>query len=266
MRWLFIAIAGILFLCTTATAQDVIQRTDGVKIEGKVVEIKGAEIWFTKNEEANGSMYIISKEDVASVTYENGSVQQFATSFTPTPIIMQPVAFNKGQHILALKPLDLAFTNFSLIYEHLSANHKFGIRLPLSIGINHRQVRGDIYDNFAVLRNRTFGTGLDLNFYVGRPDKFKYYIGPSFQLGFFKYISDNFYNPYPLPTYQTKNGTYYAFLINNGFWYQLSKQAVIGLDMGLGLQKRVINSHAYPYYGNASRFKLSGNLSVGFQF
>jgi hypothetical protein len=260
MRWLYTSLAYILLIYTDASAQDIIQRTDSVKIEAKIVEVKGSEIRFTKHAESTGKLYIISTEDVAAVTFQDGTVRRFTTS----PIVSVPaITYNTGRHILGIRPADLAFTNFSLFYERLSATQKFGIRLPLSIGIGHSPVRGDVYNNFSMLRNRTFSTGLDLNFYVGRPDKFRYYIGPSFQLGFFRYVDYSYYYPYPSAP-PTKIGTHYALLLNNGIWYQLGKNILLGMDLGLGFQRR-ITRRGY-IYDPPNTIKLSGNLSAGIQF
>jgi hypothetical protein len=266
--------ATLLLFCivSAAYAQDIIQRTDGVKIEGKVLEVKGAEIQFTKKAEDGRNIYIISKEDVASVTYQDGTVEQYNTSGSTSALspaasrstASPDVAVNRGHHIIAMRPLDLIFTNFSFLYEHLSKNYKFGIRFPLSIGVGHGQITGDVYGPYYMLRNRTFSSGLDLNFYIGTPDRFRYYIGPSLQLGFFKY---RFYD-YRSPTVveQNRTGTQFALLMNNGLWYQISKSAVLGMDLGLGFQKRATSRESGNYYGNSSRIKLSANISAGFQF
>ncbi|MDO1445905.1 hypothetical protein Q0590_06560 [Rhodocytophaga aerolata] len=254
-----------LFLCFSvlaAAAQNSIVRTDGVKLDVKVVEVKGSEIHFTKNAENNGKLYVISKEDVVSITYQDGSVQQFPP--VSAPIVPKPsVVYNKGRNIIGFRPIDFAFTNLSLLYEHLSANQKVGIRLPISIGISHKEIKGDVYNNFSMLRNRTFSTGLDLNFYVGKPDRFRYYIGPSFQLGFFRYITDYYY-PSPGTSLPTSIGTQYAFLLNNGIWYQLDKTILLGMDFGLGFQRRTMSRRYYSDPPTSA--KVSGNISIGFQF
>jgi hypothetical protein len=154
-----------------------------------------------------------------------------------------------------------------LLYEHLSKNHKFGIRLPLSIGFANGQRKEEVYDTFTMLRNRTVSSGLDLNFYVGRPDRFRYYIGSSFQLGFFTYSYYNYPIDPNLPPFQkTRIGTNYAILMNNGFWYQLGKQGLIGMDIGLGMQRRITRRDQSYYYGSLTTPKFSTNISLGFQF
>jgi hypothetical protein len=261
----------LLLFFSAAYAQDIIQRTDGVKIEGKVLDVKGAEIQFTKKAEDGRNIYIISKQDVASITYQDGTVQQFHVLEGAAPLTINSasttIEVNKGHHIIAMRPLDLIFTNFSFLYEHLSKNYKLGIRFPLSIGVGHGQARGDIYEPYYMLRNRTFSTGLDLNFYVGRPDKFRYYVGPSFQLGFFKYGFYDYNRPNPTGILQTRTGTHYAVLLNNGLWYQIGKQGILGMDIGLGFQNRVVQRDpSIYYYENPATLKLSANISAGFQF
>jgi hypothetical protein len=162
--------------------------------------------------------------------------------------------------------MDLIFTNFSFLYEHLSKNYKFGIRFPLSIGVGHGQAKGEVYDPYYLLRNRIFSSGLDLNFYIGTPDRFRYYIGPSLQLGFFRSRFYDYLSSNPNVVQQNRTGTHFALLMNNGLWYQISKKAVLGMDIGLGFQKRATSRGSGYYYENSGTPKLSANISAGFQF
>jgi hypothetical protein len=82
-------------------------------------------------------------------------------------------------------------------------------------------------------------------------------------MGFFKYIGYYNYPPRPYSA-PTQTGSHYAILINNGLWYQVSRTALLGMDIGLGFQRR--NTERSPYHDQSNGLKLSANISAGFQF
>lgn len=85
-------LAGLLlfsFLLPSITfSQDKIYRTDGTLIEAKVQEIGISEIKYKKFNNQNGPAYIIKKNDVRQIVYENGEKEVF-NSLAPnsTPAI-----------------------------------------------------------------------------------------------------------------------------------------------------------------------------------
>jgi hypothetical protein len=59
-------------------SQDLINKTDGVEIKVKVVEIDDTNIKYKKFENQSGPVYSISKKDVDRIKYENGSIDNFS--------------------------------------------------------------------------------------------------------------------------------------------------------------------------------------------
>jgi hypothetical protein len=170
-----IPLAGI----TSGQAQDTLRRTDGVLLIGKVTVIKGSRVEFSKADEPEVT-YVINSADLSSIRYENGRKETFAAAAVPVPDAR--IAVNRGRNILAWRPADLLLTDFTLTYERLSRSRKSGWRIPLSVGMN--QSREQMQSSF--IRNKLFSTGLDLNFYIGKPDRFRYFMGPSFRFGFYR--------------------------------------------------------------------------------
>lgn len=73
-----------LLLCiASASAKDVITKTDGTKLDAKVEEITETLIKYRKASNPTGPIYTIPLESVASITYENGEVDVFSS---PTAI------------------------------------------------------------------------------------------------------------------------------------------------------------------------------------
>ena len=82
LRNLFLS---MLFCATAASAQDVITKTDGSKLEAKVEEITESVVRYRKASNPNGPVYTIPLTSIVTIVYENGSVDNFnATSASQT--------------------------------------------------------------------------------------------------------------------------------------------------------------------------------------
>jgi hypothetical protein len=237
-----------------ATAQDTLRRVDGALLIGKVLVIEKNQVQFTKATDSSAT-FIISTTDLASIHFANGRRETFAAAPLPPPIREIPV--HRGQNILGWRPADLLFTNFTFAYERLSASRKFSWRVPVSLGFN--QATGLSGGSYA--RDKTFSSGLDLNFYVGMPDRFRYFVGPSFQFGFYR-LGPSYISPTQV---ENQIGRRFAIVMHNGFWYQATGNLLLGADLGLGASRR--SGHHYLYsYNNGWGALLTANLNLGIQF
>ena len=72
----------ILFACLPSMcvmySQDIITQKDGTDIQAKVTEVGLSEISYKKYSNLDGPTYIISKDDVLMITYENGEREIYA--------------------------------------------------------------------------------------------------------------------------------------------------------------------------------------------
>lgn len=69
----------ILFCMTAASAQDIITKTDGSQIDGKVEEITETKIRYRKALNPLGPLYTLSVSSVANILFENGTTEEFTT-------------------------------------------------------------------------------------------------------------------------------------------------------------------------------------------
>lgn len=74
---------GLLFCAAVASAQDVITKTDGTKIDAKVEEITETTIRYRKANNPTGPIYTMPVSSVANIVFENGSIERFSQSATP---------------------------------------------------------------------------------------------------------------------------------------------------------------------------------------
>ena len=77
-----------LLLCiASASAKDVITKTDGTKLDAKVEEITETLIKYRKASNPSGPIYSIAIESVANITYENGDVDTFDVSIESSTLL-----------------------------------------------------------------------------------------------------------------------------------------------------------------------------------
>lgn len=80
-----------LLLCiASASAKDVITKTDGTKLDAKVEEITETLIKYRKASNLSGPIYTIPIASVSTIQYENGDTDTFNESVTMTPSLIQP--------------------------------------------------------------------------------------------------------------------------------------------------------------------------------
>jgi len=263
MRFAFLLFLLVWF-AQNGKAQDTLRRTDGVLIPAEILDIKTGEIYFKKTADPDSRVYIISTEEVEWVRYANGTQRLFAS---PKVDLSKTQSFSLApiRNIIALRPFDLLFPVLSFSYERFSPSQKFSYRIPVAFSLNNNSQ--DPYNAFFSSAGKSFGTGIELNFYLGNPDRFRYFIGPAFQLGFLRFSSE-YYNPNGPTTKYEHKGTQVAILANNGFWFQATDRVVLGADLGLGLRRRSFknNNTIYSYYPPVVSLKLSGNFSIGLTF
>ncbi|MBO4530102.1 MAG: hypothetical protein J6S89_11485 [Paludibacteraceae bacterium] len=65
----------LVFISCECFAIDVIVTTSQEKIEGKILEVSSSEIKYKKASNPNGPTFVIEKEKVSTIVYENGEVE-----------------------------------------------------------------------------------------------------------------------------------------------------------------------------------------------
>jgi hypothetical protein len=67
------------FMVTSLSySQDIILQKNGSKISSKILEVTLSDIKYKKFENLDGPVYIISKKSIISITYQNGSIDDFS--------------------------------------------------------------------------------------------------------------------------------------------------------------------------------------------
>ena len=89
MKKILSVIIIVLAAGIAAKAQDVITTTAGEKIKSKVTEVTPDTVKYKRIDNPNGPVYVISKSDIVSILYENGSEEKYNEP--------APVTFNEPE-------------------------------------------------------------------------------------------------------------------------------------------------------------------------
>ena len=261
-------------------AQDLIVRTDGTRIEARVLDVNGPQITY-KNwaGQDGGPITLLSTDYVRYVQYQDGTRRDFTVAMLPPkgPPEAEP-APNLGRNIVAIRPLDAWLTCLTLTYERLlGPDRRVGVKVPLTVKL-HRQPAETRHGWGYYPANKIFSTGLEVDFYSGPPARFRYFFGPVVQYGQCRYRSGQEYlgnfdffglDFGPVYTYQEGVGEHFAVLFNNGVYYQMGKRFVFAADAGIGWQTKVLdkglrNLNTEELAG--SQLKITANINFGYQF
>jgi len=259
---LFALLCCTLFACP-AFSQDIITRTDSVRIEATVVEVGNEQIRYRLYGKPDSAVYTISTLDVTSVAYEDGTRRAFAPRATPGQTADDTdYTVDWGRNLVSLSVSDLVFQNITFSYERIAASGMVGVKVPLSLGLNPREIDYDYS-----LRDRKFSAGLALHWYPFGQGRFSYYLGPQVELSFINYLTYyyDYTNPYPVGEQLHGTARIFSLALSNGMYYQFSKSFYAALDLGLAVRTNDReNVQRYEFY--LSRFFIPVTLQAGLRF
>ncbi|WP_157687327.1 hypothetical protein [Pedobacter psychrophilus] len=155
MKNLFTIISLAILFGTSATfAQDKIYKKSGEVLETKVIEIGTSEIRYKAFANLNGPNYVVNKQDVIKIIYENGKVETFENVAKEIAIETQKRAQNVYAEILGQGLL------FSVNYDTRFSNKRTG--LGGRVGFGGIGGGGESFITVPVSLNYLLGDGKNL--------------------------------------------------------------------------------------------------------
>lgn len=246
----------IIFIISsiTANAQDNFFFSDGSKLSGNLISIGEKLVYYKENDSSQTQQ--IQKTELFLIETQTGKKYLFsdkANKLNSPNLKFDNISVK--QNCLAFQPFDIFFGRVSFVYEHFLKNTKLGIAIPLSISFNpfgtiYKQ-RKDSLKN-QIKNNEEFNLfwGLDLNYYIGRREFRKFFIGPRFRYG-----TNLFYQKLEGYTIQTQLGWKYS---------KPEKKIIQHLSFGFGFAKigsPIMRININNYIG-----WLSLNYRLGFKW
>lgn len=212
-------------------AQDTLYRVDGTRQIVRIIEVNPALVRYVPFSDPDGPIYVLSKQAVARIIYENGTVDSFQAIREPvdTPaVILSMEPFNRN--ILSLGAGNIPWGAFTVGYEHLTESGQWGLRVPLSLGLVRQY--GD--------KVKMFKTGLFLNFYPFGQERITYYAGLSFLCG-----RNMYYDYYCFYEIQ-ETGLDTGYFLYNGIFIPILGDLGLSAQLGIGLGKDARGHTHFP--------------------
>lgn len=222
---------------------------------------------------------IPSKPDVPLLHFSRNNLQDIilkdGSSINPKFKTVNPYdkpAITRGKSIIYFTVSKLFQNHIGFAYEHISKDNIIGIRIPVSVAfIDPAKANLQGAYLYKTDNKRYYTVGIDVNFYPLKLGKFRYVVGFGIQYAQFAY--QQYYYDYSthLSSFTNEKGNHYSFVINNGFFSQLSKHFVMSGSTGFGLQfeeYKTNNYYNYNQYNNTSgqHIRINATFNVGYLF
>lgn len=239
---IFLNILLLISFIQYATGQDTIYLKSNHRVLAQISEIYETEIRYKSYTNPTGPDYLVSINLVARVVFNNGMTKTFEKKISD---------FSFNRNIIAFHFFDLMLEDVSISYEHIFKNGKYGIKIPLSVGLIPEDA---IYGpgNY----HNIFYSGIGFNIYIPGQRPVSYFMGPELHLGKGNENISYWGN-------EKENSFFYGrFLINNGVAFTPVSNFRLMAVMGLGLRNYNL-SHSYND-GVEPAFYFT--ISLGYRF
>lgn len=184
MQKLYIFI--FLFFALCLGAQDKLFFKNGKIQKGYIVSISTDVIYY-KNSDTSLQTFQIPKSEIILVENYKGDVFIYSQKKTNhAKDTLQAAAFK--QNAIGMQPFGIFFGRVIFVYERFTKNNSVGFVFPLSLTFDPS---GKLYSSGIDTSNNApkrlsginFIGGLDVNFYIGKNETSKFFVGPRIRYG-----------------------------------------------------------------------------------
>lgn len=263
------------------SAQDVLYKTDNTKQEVKVTEINGASIKYKVFSNLDGPLYVINKNEVALIIYQNGKHEAFNT-VNALPAHVDPSAkkikqyekVTENKNVIFLNTIEFLNSGIGISYLREFGDGKFDLHIPFATSFGSPGMDNGL-SNFGGLGGYKIGKtnydiGLGLYFNTGGKRPVTHFIGPLIRNAQYSgtYYSYGDGYVYSAPVQKTFSMNETSLMLNNGFLYRITPRfnMMINIAMGTFIKRSFIKepeNNPYSYQSNPMR---SVALHAGFHF
>ena len=250
LKKIFLLIAIFAFSISSILSQDVIHLSNRVLILANNITIKPDSIVYTDFNDPTKTPITISKSVIKTISYKDGSEIKIVNKNRSSLSSSLPI------NIISFHLFDLVISNFTLSYERIFSEGKFGIQIPISIGYKDGTTSLPLpppidndYTNELVSK---FYSGINLNLYPTGQGNFKYFLGPAVHMGSGTYFAE--YESYNSIIENPVETNYAKLLLNNGIIYSPVESLSISVVGAIGIQ--------HMFNSNLKKTETTGGLSI----
>lgn len=168
------------------SAQDKLFFSNGLVKTGIVVSIAKEVVYFRSTD--TSAMQEINKKELVMVENYRGVRYLFSTKEKASLSNSTAVTSVQKRNFLGMQPMAILVGRFTVVYERLNKTGSIGLVIPFSLTFDPF---GSLYrsriDTSRNVSRRISGinyiTGVDLNFYLGKTEHFKFFLGPRIRYG-----------------------------------------------------------------------------------
>jgi hypothetical protein len=175
----------IFFVSLGLNAQDKLYFKNGEIKKGYIVSIGQNNVFF-KNSDTSLKTQNFPKSELLLIENYKGDVFIFSetkkieTEKNETPLFKR--------NTIGVQPFAILFGRATVVYERFSKDNKVGFVFPLSltfdpIGTLYNSKIDTSKNSVRRLHGINFIGGMDVNFYIGRRDNSKFFLGPRIRYG-----------------------------------------------------------------------------------
>lgn len=253
-RIAFIAVILMSIAISHIIAQDTIVFKSDKRTAAVIKEINDLEIRYKNFSNPEGPDFVTQKSNIYKIIFKNGEQMQLSK---------QKKKDGYGRNIISYHLFDFVYQDFSMSYELISKNGKFGYKIPVAVGFGNTDRDG------PRLFTNTIYSGFGLNAYIFGQNTISYFIGPEIHVGWGKddYYYYNYDWEYYGPSYgyeETLEFVYGRLLINNGIAFSPIDNFRLAAVMGLGV--RYYNTGKDYYDDDGFRSTAYFTFSMGLRF
>jgi len=270
-------IALLAVISFTATAQDIIYKTDGDSIIAKVKAVEPHSISYTRFDNINGPEYTLAKSDVARVKYANGMEDTFnerdmaARHHHGNEMPHEKdKGYRYGKNVITFSPFQFTENGlgFSFSYERtLDKQSLVSFYMPVIVTFNVFNAQDNYNNSNRPAPDAMFYAMPGIKLYpTGNKGRVKYAIGPNLVLATGQHTDyNNGFNPGTgsyIPAYTQSTHTIFGILVTNYVNFNPSKHVTTGFELGLGTT--YVNRIAGV--DNNAAFLIQGAFKIGYRF
>jgi hypothetical protein len=262
-------IVTVIFCANLVLAQDQLFMTDNTKLLVKITEIRPESIKYKQFDNLNGPSYVLSKNEVSLIIYENGNHEVIISNVptnketggsngkdqTTSTYKIDSLSYYKYAQSISINFLNFANNEFAFIYQREFYKKSFNLVIPFAIGLGEPIITESVYFggnsnnyyytgynySYLNLNRKLIEFGLGLNYYASLKHSINYYIGP--MLKFIQYSANQTYyyangyytsNPYYIEQTTTLNR--FTASITNGMMFRTKGRLAVNLFASLGFE------------------------------
>ncbi len=236
-------------------AQDIIYLNNGVKVEANVKELNVVSIKYKNFNNPDGPTYVVNRQDVLLIQYQNGTVEVINNNPTPvTPskaetLVPKKEIQKKGvydshymnKNCIYFNGLALTNSDLAFIYDREIAKSRLSIVL---LGAYNFNVHANYTNRYIQALNnskKNYDLGLGINYYTQTRKKTQYFVGVLVKYMNYEYVRQTIIPDslngisFTFTKQENVNNFQFAGMIVNGLQIRITPFFTYRAFIGLGL-------------------------------